>query len=94
MERLKQTQSRVRDGFMFLGPRPGHAERIPAALYCLARMPSAGLGGVCPSGSLSLVHPCSSGVGQGVLLTPGASWGRVTLLLSGTEDWHPPFSLK
>lgn len=59
MERLKQTQSSVRHGFMFLGLRPGRAECIPEVLYYLVHMPLAGLREVCPLGLLSLIHPLS-----------------------------------
>lgn len=64
MERLKQTQSSVRNRFMFLGPRPGRAECIPEVLYYLVHMPFAGLREVCPSGLLSLIHPLRSFAGE------------------------------
>lgn len=60
VERLKQTQSSVRNGFMFLGLRPGHAECIPEVLYYLFNMPFPWLREVCPSGLLSLIHPLSN----------------------------------
>jgi len=65
MERLKQTQSSVRNRFMFLGTGPGHAECIPEVLYYLVRMPFVGLREVCPSGLLSSIHPLSSVAGGG-----------------------------
>lgn len=60
VERLKQTQSSVRNGFMFLGLWPGHAECIPEVLYYLFNMPFPWLREVCPSGLLSLIHPLSN----------------------------------
>lgn len=81
MEWLKQTQSSVRRGFMFLGPRPGCAECIPEALYYLVHMPLAGLREVCPSWLLSLIHPLSRVAGgEEVLLTCCFSLHKVTLL--------------
>lgn len=92
VERLKQTQSSVRNGFMFLGLQPGHAECIPEVLYYLFNMPFPRLREVCPSGLLSLIHPLSNVAVGGKLLACCFGLNEVTLAATcGIEDCHPNF---